>query len=57
MVSEFDSHHGVADSEMAYTSGNYVAYLSDSTNARPLKQKGPPFGGPDVWYPKRDSPL
>ena len=48
MVSEFDSHHGVADSEMAYTSGNYVAYLSDSTNARPLKQKGPPFGDPDI---------
>ena len=21
------------------------------------KQKGPPFGDPDVWYPKRDSPL
>jgi hypothetical protein len=31
--------------------------LSDSTDARPLEQKGPPFGDPDVWYPKRDSPL
>ena len=29
-----------------------------STNREhPAKQKGPPFGDPDVWYPKRDSPL